>query len=438
LRGLKANDKRKNLPMRIARLVLVQLIALCGLLPALSSAQSAPRFYLKNNDTVVFYGDSITEQNYYNQWVELYTVTRFPAMRIHFYGAGVGGDRVTGGSGGPIDERLARDVFSHHPTVVTVMLGMNDGSYRAHDDQVQTTYANGYQNLLESIHAHAPGVRVTLLGPSPFDDVTRAPRFPGGYNAVMEQFSGLDRGLARKFDDSFVDLNAPVVAVLEKANALDPLVARLLLPDRVHPETLVHWVMAAALLEGWNAPALVSSVTIDAVGGSAAIAENASVEKIERNPDGLRWTETEQALPLAFSRDNAGQALLLQLTDIQHLLNQEQLRVTGLSYGQYALKIDDTSVGTFSSAELSAGINLADYGTPMRAQSQRVGWLVRDRDEAHYIHMRMLIRTAETGVEYDKQNSMESFGDSLEDKIYETAAPKPHIFSLSRVVEPTQ
>ena len=77
------------------------------------------KFYLKNGDTVVFYGDSITEQNYYNQWVELYTATRFPSMRVHFYGAGVGGDRVTGGGGGPIDQRLERDVFAEKPTVVT-------------------------------------------------------------------------------------------------------------------------------------------------------------------------------------------------------------------------------------------------------------------------------------------------------------------------------
>ena len=63
-------------------------------------AKRCAGFYLHKGDTVVFYGDSITEQNYYNQWVELYTATRFPWMRVHFYGAGVGGDRVTGGGAG--------------------------------------------------------------------------------------------------------------------------------------------------------------------------------------------------------------------------------------------------------------------------------------------------------------------------------------------------
>jgi len=156
---------------------------------SLVSVATAPAagqgFYLKGGDTVVFYGDSITEQNLYNQYVELYTATRFPHMRVHFYGAGVGGDRVSGGGGGPIDQRLERDVYSEKPTVITVMLGMNDGSYRATTPDIENTYVKGYEHLLDSIHEHAPNARVTLLGPSPYDDVTGPPMFPGGYNSVM-------------------------------------------------------------------------------------------------------------------------------------------------------------------------------------------------------------------------------------------------------------
>ena len=329
-------------------------------------------FYLKNNDTVVFYGDSITEQNQYNQYVELYTVTRFPLMRVHFYGAGVGGDRVTGGGGGPIDERLARDVFPLKPTVVTVMLGMNDGSYQATTDEIETTYTKGYEHILDSIRDRAPGARVTLLGPSPFDDVTRSARFPGGYNGVMNHFGDLDRDLAHKFGQTFIDLNAPVVAALQKAQALDPKVAGLLLPDRVHPGEVAHWVMAEALLKGWNAPALVSSVTIDGRAGKVVDEQNATVDQVNRDNGALRWTETENALPLAFIRDNETQALLLDVSDIQQQLNQEPLRITGLDAGTYNLTIDGTSVGAFSEHQLDSGINLADYQTPMRHQSQEV------------------------------------------------------------------
>jgi len=410
-----------------------------GCADSLVSVVTAPKnpfagvqgFYLKNNDTVVFYGDSITEQNQYNQYVELYTVTRFPGMRVHFYGAGVGGDRVTGGGGGPIDERLARDVFPLKPTVVTVMLGMNDGSYGPTTDLIQTTYTNGYEHLLDSIRNHAPGARVTLLGPSPYDDVTRTTWFAGGYNGVMNHFAEIDRDLAHKFGGTFIDLNAPVVDAIQKAQALDPKLARMLLPDRVHPGEVAHWVMAEALLKGWNAPALVSSVTIDGNAAKVLDAQNATVDQVVRENAALRWTETENALPLAFIRDNETQALLLDVSDIEQELNQEPLRVTGLDAGTYNLTIDGTSIGTFSANDLAKGINLADYQTPMRHQSQEVSWLVRDRDQAHYIHLRMAIRKFDASAQPGQPDVMDAFENSLEDSIYKTAAPKPHIYQVS-------
>jgi lysophospholipase L1-like esterase len=403
--------------------------------PQTSEVRPTTGFYLKAGDTVVFYGDSITEQNFYNQFVELYTATRFPAMRVRFFGAGVGGDRVTGGSGGTIDQRLERDVYSEKPTVVTVMLGMNDGSYRATTDDIESSYTKGYEHLLQSIRDHAPGARITLLGPSPYDDVNGTPMFPGGYNSVMQHFGDLDNALAQKFGGTFVDLNPSVVEALQKAKALDPRIATLLVPDRVHPDPLAHWVMAEKLLKGWNAPALVSSVTIDARAGKVTETQNATVDHLEMNQASLRWTELENALPLPLSRSNATQALLFDLSDIEQQLDQEPLRVTGLDAGKYTLRIDDALIGSFSAEELVSGINLADYPTPMFHQAQRVSWLVRDRDEAHYIHLRMRVRNANTGATDGQPDVMQAFEDSLADSIYAEAVPKPHVYTLSLVGE---
>jgi predicted GH43/DUF377 family glycosyl hydrolase/lysophospholipase L1-like esterase len=403
-----------------------------GVAVPIVAATQVNDFYLHGGDTVVFYGDSITEQNYYNQFVELYTVTRFPSMRVHFYGAGVGGDRVSGGSGGPINERLLRDVYAERPTVVTVMLGMNDGNYRATTDEIESTYVKGYEHLLESLRTNVPEARMTLLGPSPYDEVTRPSWFAGGYNGVMEHFADLDKGLAQKYGAAFVNLNPPVVAAIEKAQALDPRIAQLILPDRVHPDPLAHWVMAETLLKGWNAPALVASVTLDARGGRVVEAKNAAVDHVERAGDQLRWTEIENALPLPLARNNASQALLFDVSDIEQQLDQEPLRITGLDAGKYTLTIDGDVVGTFAAEELAGGINLADYATPMFHQAQRVSWLVRDRDEAHYIHLRMRVRKFDTG----KPDMMQAFEDSLEDSIYEAAAPQMHAFTLSPVAAP--
>src|SRR5437899_10370528 len=103
----------------------------------------AEDFALKAGDRVVFYGDSITDQRLYTAFTETYVVTRFPKLDVSFVHSGWGGDRVTGGGGGPIDVRLRRDVFAYKPTVMTIMLGMNDGSYRAFDEKIFDTYAKG-------------------------------------------------------------------------------------------------------------------------------------------------------------------------------------------------------------------------------------------------------------------------------------------------------
>src|SRR4051812_3623864 len=140
---------------------------------AICSAAEKSGFYLKEGDRVVFYGDSITDQRLYTTFVETYAITRFPKIQLQFVHSGWGGDRVTGGGGGDIDLRLKRDVFAYKPTVMTTMLGMNDASYRAFDAKIFQTYTNGYEHIIASLKENLPHLRLTLIRPSPFDDITR-------------------------------------------------------------------------------------------------------------------------------------------------------------------------------------------------------------------------------------------------------------------------
>src|SRR6516164_4268423 len=111
------------------------------LLGIVSTALAEGPFAIKEGDRIVFYGDSITDQRLYTTFVESYIVTRFPSLNVTFVHSGWGGDRVTGGGGGPIDRRLARDVFAYKPTVVTVMLGMNDAGYQAFKQSIFDVYS---------------------------------------------------------------------------------------------------------------------------------------------------------------------------------------------------------------------------------------------------------------------------------------------------------
>jgi lysophospholipase L1-like esterase len=398
-------------------------------------AQSAEKpYYLHDGDTVVFYGDSITEQRYYTQDVDVYTVTRFPHMQVQFFNAGVGGDRVSGGSAGPIDVRLPRDVFPQKPTVVTVMLGMNDGGYGNLTPEIESTYTQGYEHILNSLETALPGVRLSLLGPSPYDEVTRPAKFPGGYNATLTHFAEIDSELARKHNATFIDLNAPFVASLNRGIAIDPLATELLLPDRVHPEPMAHWFMAAAILKGWNAPSIVSSTTIDAKQLTTIETKNSHVSDLAKKESGISWTELDDALPLPFDDKNAANHLLLQISDIERDLNQQLLTVHGLTEGNYQFTIDGIPIGIFTDVELNNGVNLAKFSTPMRGQASRVSWLIRDRDDAHYVRLQMFVNQMKYGTSAERGASdLSQFEKELQKRIYELAQPKSHQYQLKVV-----
>ena len=356
----------------------------CGAL-SLSAFAQAP-FALKNGDRVVFYGDSITDQRMYSLMAEQYIVTRFPNLKVSFVHSGWGGDRVSGGGGGPIDLRLDRDVTAYKPTVVTVMLGMNDASYRAFDDGIFSTYATGYKHLVEKVIKDNPGVRLTLIQPSPFDDVTRPETFPGGYNATLLRDSAFVGTLAGERGAGVADLNTPVVAMLKKANAADPTNAAKIIPDRVHPGWGGHLIMAEALLKSWNATSIVSSVSLDASTGKATTV-NAKVGKVTSSNGVVSWSATEGSLPFPLGSPDPTNAapynLAVASSDFVEALDREMLQVTSLAAPTYILKIDGKPVGEFSNERLAEGVNLATLPTPMLSQALLVGKLTQLRASVH-------------------------------------------------------
>ncbi len=407
----------------------------CAVLAGAASLFAADPFYLKNGDTVVFYGDSITDQRLYTTYTEAYAVTRFPKLKLRFVHSGWGGDRVEGGGGGPIDLRLNRDVITYHPTVVTVMLGMNDGRYRPYDEPVFNQFASGYKHLIDAVKAALPGVRMTVIDPSPYDDVTRAPLFAGGYNAVLIRYGDYLKQLATQEHADFADLNTSVVDALKKAYATDPELAARLIPDRVHPGPAGHLLMAEALLKSWNAPSVVSEVDLDADSGTVKHAEQTDITGVSKT-GGLTWTQQDAALPMPLEKypGDALMTLALHSSDFMDALDREMLRVTGLHDGSYTLRIDDTPVATFTNAQLENGVNLAGYKTPMSAQAADVLALTYKHNNMHFARWRMVqVPLAKNDYRSTEQalHAMDALEDEIVDAQRQAAQPKPHQYSLS-------
>ena len=390
-------------------------------------------FYLKSGDRVVFYGDSITDQRLYTTFTETFIVTRFPSLNVVFTHSGWGGDRVTGGGGGPIDLRLERDVFPYHPTVVTIMLGMNDGHYQAFDQGYFDTYSQGFEHIVHSLKEHLPGVRITAIEPSPYDDVTREPLFPGGYNAVLMRYSQFIRELAQKEHLQDADLNTPVVEALRVANGKDPQQASKLLPDRVHPAPGGHLLMSEALLKSWNAPSLVSAVMIDGADGKLANAEKASVTNVKME-GGISWDELEASLPMALDPKDRLLRLALDSSDYLAALDREELKVTGLKPGRYTLKIDGATVADYDAGDLDKGINLANADTPMLHQALEVHALTLQHNNIHFFRWRTLqVPMAKDSFEAKEKTmaDLDALDQEIVTKQRAAAQPRQHHFDLA-------
>lgn len=388
-------------------------------------------FALRDGDRVVFYGDSITEQHLYTADVEEYTLTRFPTRKIEFWNGGVGGDRVSGGWTGPIDLRLHNDIFAFHPTVVTIMLGMNDGGVRPYNQQIFESFSRGYRYLVDQIIANNPKMRLTLIQSSPYDDVTREPSFPGGYNGVLLKYGEFVGELAREKHALVVDFNHPVVDVLTRTKSSDAALSTLFMLDRVHPGAAIHWVMAESLLKAWNAPSVVTRVRLN--GESAAVLEqtNTAVSGLHRVGHGLEWSQADRALPLPLPSGALDPVWdsMVHNSDFIDSLDHEDVEISGLAPGNYELRIDGMRAGSFRAEEFASGINLAQLETPMLQQARTVGLDTREISDLDMTYLGVI----RLEMSDSRKQSAEKLAQALErarSKQRADAQPMPHHYEV--------
>jgi lysophospholipase L1-like esterase len=349
----------------------VVAIALCGTLSA-----SAADFFFKDGDVVVMIGDSITEQHLYSNYVELWTVTRFPNWKLTFRNVGIGGDRSGGGNA-----RFARDVLLHKPTAMTVDFGMNDGGYRAFGEDTFKPYIDGLQGMAKQ--AQAANIRTAWVTPQPLDTGDQGPTALTGYNETLEKFSDGVQVIAEKNGGLFVDQFHPYLAALDRARAKGPKYDRITGGDAVHPGPPGQALMAASILKGLGFPSLVSSVEIDAVGGKVVAAKNCTVEDVAAKNGGLSFSRLDGALPF-FPADAAG---ILPWAPILEELNDYRLKVTGLAAGKYEVRVGGKKLAELTAEQLATGANLASAALadgPIADQVKAVKAAVENKNRFHH------------------------------------------------------
>ena len=341
---------------------------------------------LKDGDTFVFLGDSITHQCLYTQYVEDYFYTRMPKVHIHFHNSGVGGDRAKDAL-----NRFDDDVAAFKPKYVTMLLGMNDGAYRDFDKATFDTYQAGMTTLLDKIEAL--GATAIPMTPTMFD--SRAKKLKGDngeprntyYNGVLSLYGSWLREQSQNRGLGFVDMWSPLNDLTlekRKADANWTMIA-----DAVHPGPVGQTVMAVSIINDVVPKSQVSQTVITANAAKPlATAGNGKVSDLKVGDGKVSFTLLANSLPWVLPPDTAeGQTLM----HLGHHYSNEKITVRQLPPGSYELKIDGAVIGKYTDVQLGFGVELeGNDKTPQYQQALKVAMLNKDRNDKAYHNIRNL------------------------------------------------
>jgi len=342
--------------------------------PGLAQTEEFP---LRGDETIVFFGDSITQGGAYVEYVDAFLATRFPEKRFRILNSGISSETISGTSETDHNPRrphalprFERDVAAHRPQIVVACFGMNDGNYHPFESSRFQKYQTGMRILQDK--TAAAGAKLFLLTPPPFDPYRRGAGDPNAkefgykfaaidYDATLEAYSDWLL-LTKDAGWTAFDVHGAMNRHLQRRRRDQ--VSFHLSPDAVHPNPTGHWLMAQTLLLGWHAPALVEECVVDA---EKLQGLRGPIRDVKRADATLSWTWTSK-LPLP--RDPRWDEVSLEVEQVTQRLNQYTLTVLNLPAGRYELTANDRNVGIWTAAELAQGIDLnrvQDFPTHARA-----------------------------------------------------------------------
>lgn len=402
------------------------------LLGCVLSPVAADDFAIRDGDTVVFLGDSITAARTYGKIIENYTLLRFPERRVRFFNAGKGGDTAAGGF-----ERLEQDVFARGATMLTVAFGTNDIGWGVYaDDAHKQKYLTGIRGIVEACKRR--GVRVYICSAA----VTAADP-EKSESSFLQTMCDEGMQLARELGGNSIDVQREMRTVQKRvwavnAKITDPSKKHTMhAADGAHLNDLGQLAMAFAILKGLNAPTDVSAATIDAADLKALSAENCTISEITDRNGSLSFTRHDRGLPFNYG---LFYPLHYQFVPVHQALNAYQLTIKNLAAGQYEVAADGRRLGKFSAAQLAQGLSIASHtadawqpGGPWNAQANALQALTDSRHELAIANVLARAYVPDQTLVKDMQSRAAIVDDQIIAMQRELARPRPYRFEVSPV-----
>jgi lysophospholipase L1-like esterase len=334
----------------------------------------ADEFMIHDGDRVVFWGDSITDNALYVRSIEKYVRGRYPARHVDFFNLGWGGDTADS------VKRMERDLVPVKPTLVFLMLGMNDAQYRPFDEGTASRYIMGMDRLTTLARSRL-GARVVLITPTPYEPGIRADesgkKLDEFYPAVMRKMSERLIDYGQKASLPVVDLNLAYAQTVADLKAKDP--SFQFTVDSIHPNRDGQALLAFLLLRNIGADGKFLNLVIDAKDGQTLASDGQSISDLTADAQGLSFTRRVQAVPFRVSGSPVG----IDFSPWFDELNQNRLTVRNLPAPYYELRVGDKTLKVLSRAELEQGVNLTNLDLPLPETLSAIQ-LARAVDDIHF------------------------------------------------------
>ncbi len=220
--------------------------------------------------TILFLGDSVTDNGLYIAYLEAYFRRYHPDKNLSLIPLGVSSETASGLSEAKhpfprpcVHDRAKRALEITKPDWVFCCYGMNDGIYHPLSEERFKAYQTGMLLLLEKIKA--AGAKAVLVTPPPFDAASFA--FPAprtgedgkpdySYLSPYREYDTVLRAYAQwlltdpalEAADSVIDIRTPLLYATASQRAEQPGYSS---GDGIHPNAYGHGIIARTLLTEW-------------------------------------------------------------------------------------------------------------------------------------------------------------------------------------------
>jgi len=207
--------------------------------------QDMPRqLQLKEGDTIVAIGDSITQGGGYLRMIDAVLAQQYPDLKIpRVINAGISGQKAE-----DLIRRFEKDVVARKPAFVTISIGINDVWHRLknpHDPKVLEAYRENVAKMVDM--AQAAGIKVIILAPTVIQE---NPEAEG--NKRLAMYVEAEKKIAAEKKCTFVNLHEMFLDALKKKPA--DVKGNWLTGDGVHMKDPGNAIMAIGVLRALGVP----------------------------------------------------------------------------------------------------------------------------------------------------------------------------------------